>query len=238
MCASRLVTPGACPGIAPVTRARGLRGCGPEADLLACTRPEQLFGDAWIGVDPRVGWLCELLAAHRGERFLLICGNAETARTLEEHLRTRRAIRSALFHEAWLVARDRAAAYFAQADEPAQILVSSEIGSEGRNFQFASHLVLFDLPLNPDLLEQRIGRLDRIGQKSAIQIHVPHSNIRLPNACCGGITRVSTHSRVHHRWSRVFLTKCVRSCSDCCATIRRACWTTRSSEPVNSLTTP
>ncbi len=159
----------------PLPAPEGYVAAAQEADLLACTRPEQLFGDAWIGVDPRIGWLCELLAAHRGERFLLICGNAETARTLEEHLRTRRAIRSALFHEGMaLVARDRAAAYFAQADEPAQILVSSEIGSEGRNFQFASHLVLFDLPLNPDLLEQRIGRLDRIGQKSAIQIHVPH----------------------------------------------------------------
>ncbi|HCL13449.1 MAG TPA: hypothetical protein DHW66_15010, partial [Alteromonas sp.] len=45
--------------------------------------------------------------------------------------------------------------------------------SEGRNFQFAHHLVLFDLPLTPDLLEQRIGRLDRIGQTQDIQIHVP-----------------------------------------------------------------
>ncbi len=50
----------------------------------------------------------------------------------------------------------------------------SEIGSEGRNFQFAHHLVLFDLPLNPDLLEQRIGRLDRIGQSEDVQIHVPY----------------------------------------------------------------
>jgi ATP-dependent helicase HepA len=52
--------------------------------------------------------------------------------------------------------------------------VCSEIGSEGRNFQFAHHLVLFDLPLNPDLLEQRIGRLDRIGQTEIINIHVPY----------------------------------------------------------------
>ncbi|HXK55594.1 MAG TPA: RNA polymerase-associated protein RapA, partial [Gammaproteobacteria bacterium] len=43
----------------------------------------------------------------------------------------------------------------------------------GRNFQFAHHLVLFDLPLDPDLLEQRIGRLDRIGQHEKIGIHVP-----------------------------------------------------------------
>ena len=63
-----------------------------------------------------------------------------------------------------LLERDRAAAYFAgdESDEAARILVCSEIGSEGRNFQFCQHLVLFDLPENPDLLEQRIGRLDRI----------------------------------------------------------------------------
>src|SRR5690606_26346867 len=50
----------------------------------------------------------------------------------------------------------------------------SEIGSEGRNFQFAHNLVMFDLPLNPDLLEQRIGRLDRIGQTQEVKIHVPY----------------------------------------------------------------
>src|SRR5690606_32376879 len=54
-----------------------------------------------------------------------------------------------------------------------QVLLCSEIGSEGRNFQFAHNLVMFDLPLNPDLLEQRIGRLDRIGQTREVKIHVP-----------------------------------------------------------------
>ena len=72
-----------------------------------------------------------------------------------------------------MVARDRAAAYFADSEEDAQLLVCSEIGSEGRNFQFARHLVLFDVPENPDLIEQRIGRLDRIGQRYAVEIHVP-----------------------------------------------------------------
>ena len=72
-----------------------------------------------------------------------------------------------------LIARDRAAAYFADDEEGAQLLICSEIGSEGRNFQFSHHLVLFDLPLNPDLLEQRIGRLDRIGQRHSVEIHVP-----------------------------------------------------------------
>ncbi len=73
-----------------------------------------------------------------------------------------------------IIERDKAGAYFAQEEGGAQALICSEIGSEGRNFQFASHLVLFDLPLNPDLLEQRIGRLDRIGQQNDIQIHLPY----------------------------------------------------------------
>ncbi len=46
------------------------------------------------------------------------------------------------------------------------ILLSTEIGGEGRNFQFARVLINYDLPWNPMKLEQRIGRLDRIGQKS------------------------------------------------------------------------
>ncbi|WP_428355204.1 helicase-related protein [Methyloprofundus sp.] len=55
-----------------------------------------------------------------------------------------------------------------------QILLCSEIGSEGRNFQFVHHLILLELPENPDLLQQRIGRLDRIGQQHTIKIHVPY----------------------------------------------------------------
>jgi ATP-dependent helicase HepA len=84
-------------------------------------------------------------------------------------------IRCSAFHEGLtILERDRAAAWFSDEDDGAQALVCSEIGSEGRNFQFAHHLVLFDLPLNPDLLEQRIGRLDRIGQRHTIEIHVPY----------------------------------------------------------------
>jgi len=90
-------------------------------------------------------------------------------------LQLKMGIRSAAFYEGLsIIERDRAAAYFSDTEMGAQVLVCSEIGSEGRNFQFAHHLVLFDLPLNPDLLEQRIGRLDRIGQTETINIHVAY----------------------------------------------------------------
>ena len=131
----------------------------------------------WLEIDPRVDWVVRTLREHRGEKALLICARAGTAQRLESYLRERIGLRSAVFHEGLtIVERDRAAAYFADPDQGAQVLVCSEIGSEGRNFQFAQHLLLFDLPAHPDLLEQRIGRLDRIGQKHAVQIHVAYIN--------------------------------------------------------------
>ncbi len=145
------------------------------APLLDYLRPESLLGPQWVLEDSRVTWLVDWLKQHRREKVLLICADAETALDLEEYLRLRKGVVSAVFHEGLsLIARDRAAAYFADSEEGAQLLICSEIGSEGRNFQFAHHLVLFDLPLNPDLLEQRIGRLDRIGQTQTVKIHVPH----------------------------------------------------------------
>ncbi|MDR0781401.1 MAG: DEAD/DEAH box helicase family protein, partial [Pseudomonadales bacterium] len=143
----------------------------------SATLPEQHFlaEDAWIRLDPRVSWLYELLRQQRGDKFLLICHQRATAESLEAWLRLHRGVQSAVFHEGMsLVERDRAAAWFAEREDGAQLLVCSEIGSEGRNFQFSHHLVLFDLPPHPDLLEQRIGRLDRIGQRHTIHLHAPY----------------------------------------------------------------
>ena len=124
-------------------------------------------------VDIKIKWLAQLLKDLGEDKVLLICRTRELALSVHEKLLHEVAISSGVFHEGMLLMqRDRAAAHFAD-EEGARILICSEIGSEGRNFQFAHHLVLFDLPQEPELLEQRIGRLDRIGQKAAIQIHVP-----------------------------------------------------------------
>jgi len=148
--------------------------------LLPIVCPEYLLlggrgKQTWATIDPRVDWLLEFVAAHPSEKILLICGSPQTVVDLEQTVREHGRIRAAVFHEGLtLVQRDRAAAYFSETEYGAQLLMCSELGSEGRNFQFAHHLVLFDLPLIPDLLEQRIGRLDRIGQSEEIQIHVPY----------------------------------------------------------------
>ncbi|MFC0665732.1 RNA polymerase-associated protein RapA [Azotobacter chroococcum] len=129
----------------------------------------------WWRLDPRVEWLIDTLKMLKKVKVLVICAHAETALDLEDALRVRSGIPATVFHEGMsILERDRAAAYFADEEFGAQVLICSEIGSEGRNFQFAHHLVMFDLPAHPDLLEQRIGRLDRIGQKHSIQLHVPY----------------------------------------------------------------
>ena len=66
-------------------------------------------------------------------------------------------------------AKDSSIAEFRDGSGP-QVLLSTEAGGEGRNFQFAHHVVNYDLPWNPMKIEQRIGRLDRIGQEHPVTI--------------------------------------------------------------------
>ena len=142
---------------------------------------EQLWGEenqpdgGWLEDDPRVTWLIDILKGElKQQKVLLIARSGATVESLEAVLRLHAGIKTAIFTEQMtLLERDQASAYFADL-EGAQILLCSEIGSEGRNFQFASQLILWDLPANPDTLEQRIGRLDRIGQTQQITLHVPY----------------------------------------------------------------
>ena len=128
----------------------------------------------WFDDDPRVRWLLKMMKQVYPEKILLICTTREKVLALEAALSKYVHKRVGVFHEdLTLIQRDRNAAWFADAEQ-AQILLCSEIGSEGRNFQFAHHLILFDLPSHPELLEQRIGRLDRIGQTEDIHIHIPY----------------------------------------------------------------
>ncbi|HUH74158.1 MAG TPA: RNA polymerase-associated protein RapA [Chitinophagales bacterium] len=123
--------------------------------------------------DPRVQWVLNKMEELNDEKILLICTTKEKVLALEAAI-SKVKLNVGVFHEdLTLVQRDRNAAAFAD-NEGIQILLCSEIGSEGRNFQFAHHLILFDVPFHPELLEQRIGRLDRIGQKNDINIHIPY----------------------------------------------------------------
>jgi ATP-dependent helicase HepA len=148
-----------------------------RAALSGFPEREALLAPVKVADDPleaKVKWLAALLKKLGEEKVLLICRTRKLAEEIHERLLREINVTATLFLEGLtLMQRDRQAAFFAD-EEGARILLCSEIGSEGRNFQFAHHLVLFDLPPDPELLEQRIGRLDRIGQTSTIHIHVPY----------------------------------------------------------------
>jgi ATP-dependent helicase HepA len=124
----------------------------------------------------KLDWIKDLLSYElKDEKVLLISRSKKKILELEKKMMQQLVnVKVASFHsDLGLTARDRQAAYFAD-PEGAQLLLCTEVGSEGRNFEFCQNLILFDLPLHPLSLEQRIGRLDRIGQKRDIQIHVPY----------------------------------------------------------------
>src|SRR5512142_136013 len=114
--------------------------------------------------------LCGRLAA-QGEKVLVFHASQDALRQAQAAIA--RAGREALLYDdaETIEARDRLVARFRDPEGP-MILLSGESGGEGRNFQFACHLVCLDLPESPLTLEQRIGRLDRLGQHRPVQIHV------------------------------------------------------------------
>lgn len=111
--------------------------------------------------------LIDLLARRRSEKILLFASHRATLDHVAAVVTgTGRSL--AVFHGS-LSAADKARAMAAFAG-PAEVLVSSESGGEGFNLQFARTIVNYDLPWNPMRIEQRIGRVHRIGQTREVFI--------------------------------------------------------------------
>jgi len=129
--------------------------------------------------DPRIDWLVEQAPAWRqaGDRTLVFAAHRETLDAIRNAMSQRAHMRVGIFHEDLSPGqRDIEVAQFRLPSGPS-MLVSTECGGEGRNFEFCTRLVLFDLPWNPMAVEQRIGRLDRIGREIPVEIVFfrPHS---------------------------------------------------------------
>ena len=100
----------------------------------------------------------------------MFVAHRETLEMLRDALSARAQLASGVFHEELSAARrDTEVARF-RADDGPSLLVSTEAGGEGRNFEFCHRLVLYDLPWKPSTVEQRIGRLDRIGRRIPVEI--------------------------------------------------------------------
>jgi ATP-dependent helicase HepA len=115
--------------------------------------------------------LRETWAREPGAKVLLFTEARETLESLRELLRGDGLEALGYHGDLALLERDRQVARFRDPEGPL-VLLCTEVGGEGRNFQFAHHLVNFDLPWSPATVEQRIGRLDRIGQTKPVDIHV------------------------------------------------------------------
>jgi ATP-dependent helicase HepA len=127
---------------------------------------------AMDATDPRVEWLLAQAPRWRqaGEKTLVFVAHRETLEMLRTVLSARAQLATGVFHEELSPARrDTEVARFREAQGPS-LLVSTEAGGEGRNFEFCRRIVLFDLPWKPPVVEQRIGRLDRIGRQIPVEI--------------------------------------------------------------------
>ena len=123
--------------------------------------------------DPRLDWIAQEVKqwAAEGDKMLVFVNRKSSLDTLKTELERRTMARVAVFHEDLpTTTRDLEVAQFALPEGPA-IMISTEAGGEGRNFEFCRGLVLFDLPWSPGLVEQRIGRLDRINRRRPVEIY-------------------------------------------------------------------
>lgn len=122
--------------------------------------------------DPRIAWLGREGTRWRrqGEKSLVFVHRRETLETVRLILSRRYQLATAVFHEDLSPSdRDLQVAQFRRLEGPS-MLISTECGGEGRNFEFCRRIVLVDLPWNPVTVEQRIGRLDRIGRSCPVEI--------------------------------------------------------------------
>lgn len=122
--------------------------------------------------DPRLAWLENYIKENPRDKIVLICATRAKAERIAELLGPR----ASLHHDGLpMPARDAAVARFTEKDDDGvPVLVCSECGVEGRALPFAHHLVLFDLPPDPELISKRIGNLDRYGHMAKVRVHVPY----------------------------------------------------------------
>ncbi len=111
------------------------------------------------------GWIQSLLNRDQSAKVLVFAGDGRLVEDFEDHLSEKLGHQrvARIHHRMDEVTLAHEALRF-QKQQSCAVLVSDELGGEGRNFQFASAVVHLDLPWSPARLEQRIGRLDRMGR--------------------------------------------------------------------------
>jgi ATP-dependent helicase HepA len=104
------------------------------------------------------------------EKVLVFAEPRETVEYLRASLQRQRIEALAYAGDLTPAERDRLVARFRDPDGP-RVLLCTELGGEGRNFQHCHVLVNYDLSWSPAAIEQRIGRIDRIGQSREVRVY-------------------------------------------------------------------
>ena len=134
------------------------------------------------------GWLQSVLKREASAKVLVFAGDCNLVEDFADHLAEKIGHHRVahIHHRMDEVTLAHEALRFQQQSSCA-VLVSDELGGEGRNFQFATAVVHLDLPWSPARLEQRIGRLDRMGRDSnrPVLSVVPRGNGRTEAALLG-----------------------------------------------------
>ena len=114
--------------------------------------------------DTKIERLKEIIESKPDERFLIFTEFRETANYIARNIEDRLILQTS--GDSNLEEREANAFLFKESD--ASIMIMTPVGSEGLDYQFCSNLVNYDLHWNPMKIEQRIGRIDRIGQKKKV----------------------------------------------------------------------
>jgi ATP-dependent helicase HepA len=127
--------------------------------------------------DARLRWLVsQVRALEPGEKVLVFVESSVAVRALKDALDHVLGGDLAVFHKDLSPRdQDRQVAWFRDPQGP-RVMLSTEAGGEGRNFQFCHKVVLYDMPWRPATVEQRIGRIDRVGQTRDVEVLVPYFN--------------------------------------------------------------
>jgi ATP-dependent helicase HepA len=170
----------ALPPCTSATRRVDIGGVPPRVPLpvdleAPLARPGLSGQDDQDACDPRVVWLAKtarqwIRGGPEEGKALVFVHDRATLSSLKTRLEAATGQRVAIFHEDLAPdRRDLEVAEFRRPGGPT-LLISTECGGEGRNFEFCRRLVLFDLPRDPADVEQRIGRLDRVTRRRPIEI--------------------------------------------------------------------
>ena len=121
-----------------------------------------------IKIDSKMECLQEIVKENNEDKFLIFTEFRDSQDYITDSL-NKMGIESVKFNGAMSTGYRDAAVRKFKRDTP--IMVSTEAGGEGQNFQFCSRIVNYDLPWNPMRVEQRVGRVHRIGQEENVHIH-------------------------------------------------------------------